>query len=310
MSSLKILLVGATGYIGGSVLSTLLGSGIHSTHAITVLVRGEDKAKALEELGVKTVTFKDLDEVELLRTVAGQHDIVINAGPGFNTAAAKAFVLGLGDRKKQTGREIHYIHTSGTSNLGDQPITGEYHENHIFSDEEDIYGYMKKREALQTYSQRTTDLTVVETGLEVGVATHIIMSPLIYGFGTGLFNKLSIQIPTIIRTSIKDGETIFVREGKGIWNYVHIADLANLYHLLVSKIISGENIPTGKKGILFSATGDYMWKELSEGIANALFSLNSIKSSTPQSVDLQEAAARWFGDGKLTLLAELGFASK
>jgi hypothetical protein len=31
------------------------------------------------------------------------------------------------------------------------------------------------------------------------------MSPTIYGVGSGLYNKLSIQIPTLIRSALKAG---------------------------------------------------------------------------------------------------------
>ena len=96
----------------------------------------------------------------------------------------------------------------------------------------------------------------------MGVKTTIIMSPTIYGLGTGLFNKLSIQIPVMIRAFIKSGQPEVIGEGKGQWDYVHVADLARLYEILLVKILKGEEIPTGEKGILFSGTGRYSFAEL------------------------------------------------
>ncbi|KAF4628389.1 hypothetical protein G7Y89_g9763 [Cudoniella acicularis] len=233
--------------------------------------------------------------------------LVIHTASGFDTAAAKALVLGLGQRKQATGKAVHYIHTSGTSNLGDQPITGKYYESHIFSDEENIYAYEKTRESQHTYAQRTTDLAVVETGLEQGVETHIIMSPTIYGIGTGNFNRQSIQIPTIIRSALKAGQAEAIGEGKGIWDYVHIADLAKLYEILLTKILNGEEVPSGEKGIIFSSSGRYSWAELSHGVADALFTLGAIKTRDVKSLTLEEAAEKWAGG--LVFHAELGFAS-
>jgi hypothetical protein len=43
--------------------------------------------------------------------------VVINTASGFHTRAAKALVLGLGQRRKATGLEVHYFHVSGTLNL-------------------------------------------------------------------------------------------------------------------------------------------------------------------------------------------------
>jgi len=84
-------------------------------------------------------------------------------------------------------------------------MTGRYHEDHIFSDREYNYAYKKKRVALLPYAQCTADIAVVETGLECGGQTHVILSPLIYGPGSGFFNKITIQAPVIMRSAIKMG---------------------------------------------------------------------------------------------------------
>ena len=177
-----------------------------------------------------------------------------------------------------------------------------------FTDKSNIYAYQKYRESLQVYPQRTTDLVTVQTGLEVGVPTTIIMSPTIYGVGSGLFNKLSIQVPTMMRSAIKSGQAIMVGEGREIWDYVHIADLARLYELLVLKIVADEQIPTGESGILFSAAGRYSWGELSENVAKSLFTVGAIKTDVVRSVDLEEAAKQY--KSPALLYTELGYSSK
>lgn len=164
--------------------------------------------------------------------------------------------------------------TSGTSNLGDHVVSGGYTETRIFSDKDDIYGYEKQREAAEPYSQRATDLVVIESGRALGVQTYIIMSPTIYGTGSGLFNKLSMQIPHLIRTFIQDGRAAVIGDGQARWNHVHIADLAELYELFLVQVVGGPTIPAGEKGIYFSETGEHSWLEhswleLSEGIARA-----------------------------------------
>ena len=80
---------------------------------------------------------------------------------GFHVGAAKALVLGLGLRKKRTGKDVYYIHTSGTSNIANRPIAGKWIEERIFSDRDGIYAYEKMRDELEPYSQRTTDVVVV-----------------------------------------------------------------------------------------------------------------------------------------------------
>ena len=157
------------------------------------------------------------------------------------------------------------LKTSGTSNLADQPITGKHREDRIFSDKENIYAYEKQRDKEQAYPQvcrralhltslplscfqmlkrstdflqRTAELAVIETGIAHNVKTYVIMSGLIYGTGTGLFNRHSIQIPIQMRAAIKAKEVTVIGEGKGTWDYVHIEDLGSLYELFVAKFVA------------------------------------------------------------------------
>ncbi|KAG4433790.1 hypothetical protein IFR05_010729 [Cadophora sp. M221] len=303
MAPTKILLTGATGYIGGSILSVLLkpSSGIVPTHVISVLVRGEEKVPIFKALGVTPILFQSLDDSELLRKIASEHDIVIHTASGYHTSSAKSLILGLGDRVAATGAR-----TTGTSNLGDQPITGAYSESHIFSDTEDIYAYEKKREAIQVYGQRTTDITAIETGLSINVPTTLIMSPTIYGIGLGQFNKLSIQVPSMMRHAITAGRAEMIGNGEGAWDYVHVEDLAELYLILLKRVLAGEDIPVGEKGIVFTPSGWYRWRDLADGIANALFELGAVPTKEVASISVEEAA-KWAGGDIFT--AELAFAS-
>jgi nucleoside-diphosphate-sugar epimerase len=133
------------------------------------------------------------------------------------------------------------------------------------------------------------------------------MSPTIYGVGSGKFNKLSIQGPRLIRASLKAGQAFVIGDGKGVWNYVHIDDLADLYVILLQKILDGEKVPAGEQ-ILFSETGTFSWIDLSQGIADALHRLGAIKTADVKQVTLEDAAGHLFG-GNL-LVTEVSFSSK
>jgi uncharacterized protein YbjT (DUF2867 family) len=68
MTSPKILLTGATGYIGGTVLHRLINAAIKDA-PITVLVRGKERAQKLEEVYGSRITcieFTDWDQSEFL----------------------------------------------------------------------------------------------------------------------------------------------------------------------------------------------------------------------------------------------------
>ena len=315
----KILLTGATGYIGGSVLTQLLESrhpALQET-PITCLVRGAERiAKLNTEYGrkVNPVLFKDLDDLARSEDVASQHDIVVNTTLGYHPASAAALVKGLAKRKQQTGRDVYMIHTSGTSNLADQPITKQYlHEpGKVFDDaKDDVYGWEKERNAASPYGQRTSELGVIDTGLELGVKTLVIMSPTIYGIGTGLYNRSSIQVPGYVQATIENGQAVVVGEGKGIWDNVHIADLADLYALCLLNVLEkdGSDLPWGIEGIIFSENGTHTWRELAEGVAEAAHAADKISSPEVKRVSLEDAAKVMKFTGGDTQLVELGFSS-
>ncbi|KAL6716579.1 hypothetical protein ACLMJK_006146 [Lecanora helva] len=280
MEQKRVLITGSKGFIGGSVLSKLTSSSekILAESHITALVRGSERAKVLQSKGISTVLFDSIDSSDQLRTIASDFDGI-------------------------TKLDL----TTGTSNLSDQPITGAYKEDRVFSDTENIYAYEKMRNGQLSYGQRVTDLTVVETGLKQDVKTHLIMSGLIYGRGTGHFNTLTIQVPLLVRAMIASGQAEVVGDGRGIWNHVHIEDVADLYEIITARVLAGEDLPSGESGFYFSENGTYTWLELAQGIGHALAKAGKAKTAEVKSIGLEEAAQTWVGGNKV--LAELGFAS-
>ena len=303
--------------IGGTILTQLLMNPALKEATITCLVRGEDRIAKLKnayDSRVKPVLYKDLDDTDRTIEVASQHDYVINTTLGFHPESAAALIHGLSKRKQATGKDVFMIHTSGTSNVADMPITGKYLEsdpNRVFDDaKDDIYIYEKARNEQEPYPQRTSELGVVDAGLETGVKTVVIMSPTIYGIGTGEFNKTSMQVPAYAETTLKHGQGIVVGEGKGIWDNVHVEDLAELYEVILLNMIekNGADLPSGKKGIMFSGNGRHSWLELAEGIAQAAHKAGKIQSPEVKSVSLDEGA-KLFSFFDNPAIVELGLSS-
>lgn len=100
----RLLVVGATGYMyalvtlvrapelflrlilqssGGSILTTLLASRYPSIRnlSISVLVRSGEQGKVFAEKGVNPIYFKDLDDVDRIRSVASDYDGLSTAFP-------------------------------------------------------------------------------------------------------------------------------------------------------------------------------------------------------------------------------------
>ncbi|KAL9641244.1 MAG: hypothetical protein Q9204_000184 [Flavoplaca sp. TL-2023a] len=207
------------------------------------------------------------------------------------------------------------MQTSGTSNLADlpnpsEPITNAYHEPRTFTDASpDLYPYLQHRNSLTPYAQRTTDLTVISTGLSSGVKTYIIMPPTIYGTGTGFFNRLTIQAPTVMRSALRTGQVLQLGANDGDVECVQCEDLADLYILMARRVVRGESedMPSGARGIYFASTSRYTWGEFADGIAKALSEVGGIETKEVKKVGLEEAAKEWTGGHQL--LCELNFGS-
>lgn len=164
------------------------------------------------------------------------------------------------------------------------------------------------RNEKEPYPQRTTELVVTQLGKELGVKTHIIMSPTIIGEGTGFFNKLSIQIPALIKTALAHGQSIVIGEGKEEWDHIHVQDLADMYGLMLARIVEGKDVPSAEKGIFFSETGSHTWMDVARGVGEAGFKLGALKTADVKKISLEEAQ-KIIG-GLHPDYLELGFASK
>ncbi|KAH7125990.1 hypothetical protein EDB81DRAFT_810252 [Dactylonectria macrodidyma] len=308
---IKILLTGATGYLGGSVLTSLIQSAnpVVKNLKISALVRGATQAELLAGQTIRPILFSGFEDIEALTKAASEHDAVINCASGFATGAAEALILGLGERRKLTGQEVFMIHTSGTSNISDRPISKKYVETRSFDDATDnIFEYLVERQSLEVYEQRTTDLAVAKRAKETGVKVYTIMAPPIYGIGTGKFNRLSTQIPMLAKIAIQARRSLYIGDGLGVKDYVHVVDLAKFYGLLLGKVLeNGRAVPYGERGIFFASTGSFRWKDLAKDLAQVGYDLGKLDSPEPRSITIDEALA--LGIAATEQRAELVFAS-
>jgi hypothetical protein len=77
-----------------------------------VLVRQPEHAEYYKSQGITPILFENLDQAELLKKVASEHDIVINTASASRPIGARALIEGLAERKKITGEPVWFIHVS------------------------------------------------------------------------------------------------------------------------------------------------------------------------------------------------------
>lgn len=192
--------------------------------------------------------------------------------------------------------------------MGDLPVSGQLRISHVFSDKEDIHAYERWRQSMNVYPQRTNDANVLREGLAAGVRTVIVMPPMVYGAGIGLFNRISVQVPALFSVALRRGRAVRIGDCPSTITYIHVEDLAYFYEMLLQRIVDGEPVPHDESGILFADGGEFAWPELYEGVARVLKKRGRLDSAELDILTLKEAAAELGAETENNV--EAGFASK
>ncbi|KAH7928228.1 NAD(P)-binding protein [Leucogyrophana mollusca] len=295
----KIFITGATGYIGGAVLSRLLEHKTAASSKITALVRDTTKVPKFESIGVKTLvgSLSDLDKLE---QEASESDIVFACANADDVLACKAILAGLKKRHEATGRAPILIHTSGTGVLVDD-AGGMFATDTIYDDIN-----VEQLETLpDTQPHRNVDLLVIEADKQGYAKTHIILPSTIYSLATGrlvdlgIQNPRSIQIPVLIKAGLERGQGGVVGLGKNLWPNVHIDDskwelaalsdlqnsfsislVGDLYIVVYDAVLRG-TAGHGREGLYFGENGEHLLYDVQRAIAEALVQLGRGHSPVP-----------------------------
>ncbi|KAM7213981.1 hypothetical protein V8F06_010615 [Rhypophila decipiens] len=324
----SILLTGATGYVGGTVLDHLLKSEVPSIKNLSfdLLVRTQaaaDKLRSVLGDRVNPIPWPGgLAGTESITKIASNYDLVINVGSGFVPSGSQAFVSGLAQRAASNpgGPTPWLLNIAGCTNLGDKPLTQTSHPDREFDDADGnaVYEWLRSADEREPYPQRTTEVGVLTAAEVTDGAVHAVSlnTPLIFGAGTGLFNRQGIIIPTLMRYVVTHGYGFKLNETAN-FDWVHVEDLADLYVLLVKTILEREDrgvgyIPSNKNGIIFPAVARVLQTEIMQRCLDAAFDAgvlpreNTTKDKEIRLVGLKEIADEiTFG---LMDMAEQGWA--
>jgi nucleoside-diphosphate-sugar epimerase len=260
MSLVKILLTGATGYIGGDLLIDLLERS--SEFQVYVLIRGSERSSTFEKLGAKVIVGSQ-DDHEFLTKTASEFDVVISVADSIDVGITKAFLLGLEQGKQQHNRKAILIQTSG-SGVVLEPTAGEYATEKIWSDL-DVQAFYEL--PLQA-PHRELDIYVTEYP-QNKVTTAIISPGNIYGVGRGPYNRLSFINIAYERAAIKYGKAYVVGQGANIWSTSHVRDLSTAYINLLDGLLNG-TAGHGLDGYYFVETTQVLMAEVVQRIAEVL----------------------------------------
>ncbi|OCF45228.1 NAD dependent epimerase/dehydratase [Kwoniella heveanensis CBS 569] len=313
-SGKTVFFTGATGYIGGTALSYIIGSPA-PPKKITALIRDPKKADLLtslslaKEKGVELVPLVgSLEELEKVRDAAAEHDVVVSTANADDLPGIKAIIEGMKLRKEKTGHRSLLIHTSGTGVLVDK-AKGDYPNDIIYTDlnptpaTRDAPALRSMTELSPSAPHREVDLAIIEADKAGLIKSYIILPSTIWGAGKGevydkgLSNSFSDQIPTLIKAGLDRGRAGMVGEGKNIWPHVKITDLGNLYSLVYQKATQqNPTIGHGPSGYYFGIAGEYTLFGATSRIGQALVKnkLVDTKETTPTTFN-EEDLKKYYG---------------
>ncbi|KAK4705659.1 hypothetical protein P7C70_g540, partial [Phenoliferia sp. Uapishka_3] len=283
----KVLITGASGYIGGSLLKHLLASPTAKDVKIFALVRSDSQVAEVQRMEGVTPLRADLSDEKAISAAVVDHQItiVIETVDAVSFAPAKAFIEGLAAVGKSTGASTHFFHTSGAKLVSSHTgIPGD----ETLSDSSAVYELQKTQISpfppMNPVIAVNTD--IIDFAGANNVKSYIIVPPMVYGPGEGFGNKTSIQILALFQIVQATRKVFQVDATETSWMLCHLRDLTSLYITILQAIITKQDPPAGKKGFYFAENGQFKWNDLSKGIAANLKVDQSVVPATP--ADLEE----------------------
>jgi nucleoside-diphosphate-sugar epimerase len=282
---MRVLVIGASGFIGGAVSLALLRAG----HAVEALVRRSASVEALERAGLAARPGALDDAASLVRAIAPV-DAVVNAADSDHAAGIRT-ILGAIE-----GTAKAFIHTSGISVTADRAAGA---AGGAILDEASAFEPIPERAA-----RRAIDIAVQDAGRR-GSRAVVICCPLIYG-PTAWPGRESVQLPHLVRDARERGVARHVGAGLARWSCCHIDDIAAAYVAAVAKPVPG--------ALYYPENGEMSWGELAAmiggvlGVPTASFSLDeAVRAWGARALWTYASNARTRG---VRIRAELGWAPR
>ncbi|KAF8993627.1 NAD(P)-binding protein [Cyathus striatus] len=282
----NVFVLGATGYIGGSVLSLFLE---REDFNITVLVRSPEKASKLRNLGFNSVVGSHSD-LQLIEKLAKENEVVLSLADSDSLEPIQALLRGLKAQYEATGKVPNLIHTSGTGALVSNGKGYLVEDYEIYDDANDA----QMASIPLTAIHRNVDSVLVASDAEGYVKTYIILPSTIYGIPKtklaeiGVQNIFSIQIPHLIVASLDRGKAAIAGDGSSVWPHVSIEDVSALYLDLYNSIVNNPNTGHGAQGYYIAENGEYTLLEAGQKIGEALVELGKASSPNPVPMSPEE----------------------
>ncbi|KAI0186159.1 hypothetical protein EV127DRAFT_439878 [Xylaria flabelliformis] len=294
----NILVTGGSGYIGGSLLARWKEANLPAYNKLFALVRTPKQAEAIKQYGAEPLIFDAYNEGEVRAAVVDNNiTIVYHLIAPRPHVSQSYFIKAMAEVKKNTGRDVHFLHTSGAKMFSSH--AGAPTDKPLLDSDPNLYEIQKGQKPHFSLMQEALDANnfVIEESEKHGIRSYVFVPCIVYGKGEGFGNQISIQTVAIVRAAEALKRVYRVDAGRPTWPVCHIRDNTNLYLELLRKILAGENPGSGKNGYYLAASGSAAWDDLYAAMASALAKRNVVDNDTVVSANEQNLEAMGKGLG-------------
>lgn len=110
----NILLTGASGYLEGTLLNRWKDANLPAYNKLYALLRSNEQAQAVKQYGAEPLTFDLKDETSISQAIIDNKiTIIYFLIDAVNSEVQVRMIKALAEVRKQTGRQVHFLHTSG-----------------------------------------------------------------------------------------------------------------------------------------------------------------------------------------------------
>ncbi|KJZ72317.1 hypothetical protein HIM_08243 [Hirsutella minnesotensis 3608] len=283
----RLLLAGATGYIGGQVLGDIISR--HPSLSITAIIRNEQKAAIVRKtFPTVRVVLADLNDAETLKWEASQASIVLQLASSSHIQATKAIHEGL--KQRQSGDPVYWVQISGARLLAMEELSSPDFVPGLASSKifDDLSGLPEIVDLVREFPSRAVDNYILDVAAEhSSIRTALVIPPLIYGKGQGPVNTRSFQVPELCRLTLLRGHGVMVGEGLNRWGNIHIRDVSRLFGAIVDAAInrSSSDILWGENGVYLAGVGEMTFQDIVVRIVTEARKLNYIQEDQMEKLD-------------------------
>ncbi|KAL2021455.1 hypothetical protein VTK56DRAFT_7208 [Thermocarpiscus australiensis] len=276
----NVLLTGVSGYLGGELLAQLASADLPPHGTIYALVRTDAQADSVRRYGVEPLIFDVWDAAAVEENVVKYKiSVVFWLVDAFRTQAP-AFIRALSRVKKETGLNVHFLHTSGAKIFSEH--SGSPADQPLFDNDPNLYQIQSETKPPLPVLKGPveTNNIVIDTAEKHGVRAYIFVPCIVYGENSGFGNPISIQTTAIVKAAVAAGRVYKVDATHPTWPVCHNHDNAALYLSILQHILLDDDIPHGKNGHYLASSGSIAWDDLYEAMAKALFQRGVVEDET------------------------------